>query len=335
MVKVFVFKFSLAILHFMDEQVELPKFTEEKRIDSHQVIMAKYSHDGKVLATVNVDYSISIWDSHDILVDTYELSFFHTRGNTRQNSYHAIFLDWSASSKYLYYRQCIVTWLDRMIELYIKTDSHTHKMCYRDLIKLEATKKGVIPSYAQYTDIDGLILLWLNGNIFLINDQGQVVRSVAMKQSQPLQHRIHIDTERRICIVACRNELYTLSLPDLEVISSYRDSVNDSPWRAIDYFHSCQVILAIPENFVLDGPVFYLLTAEGELEVSICRDPKQRLFWGEVHPSGRSILFCSEQGELILFRLEEKGFQWHVRIRVFIHFLGTYVSLQFYLSKEK
>ena len=68
-------------------------------------------------------------------------------------------------------------------------------MCYRDLIKLEATKKGVIPSYAQYTDIDGLILLWLNGNIFLINDQGQVVRSVAMKQSQPLQHRIHIDTE--------------------------------------------------------------------------------------------------------------------------------------------
>ena len=75
MVKVFVFKFSLAILHFMDEQVELPKFTEEKRIDSHQVIMAKYSHDGKVLATVNVDYSISIWDSHDILVDTYELSF--------------------------------------------------------------------------------------------------------------------------------------------------------------------------------------------------------------------------------------------------------------------
>ena len=208
-------------------------------------------------------------------------------------------------------------------------------MCYRDLIKLEATKKGVIPSYAQYTDIDGLILLWLNGNIFLINDQGQVVRSVAMMQSQPLQHRIHIDTERRICIVACRNELYTLSLPDLEVISSYRDSVNDSPWRAIDYFHSCQVILAIPENFVLDGPVFYLLTAEGELEVSICRDPKQRLFWGEVHPSGRSILFCSEQGELILFRLEEKGFQWHVRIRVFIHFLGTYVSLQFYLSKEK
>ena len=103
MVKVFVFKFSLAILHFMDEQVELPKFTEEKRIDSHQVIMAKYSHDGKVLSTVNVDYSISIWDSHDILVDTYELSFFHTRGNTRQNSYHAIFLDWSASSKYLYY----------------------------------------------------------------------------------------------------------------------------------------------------------------------------------------------------------------------------------------
>lgn len=124
-------------------------------------------------------------------------------------------------------------------------------MCYRDLIKLEATKKGVIPSYAQYTDIDGLILLWLNGNIFLINDQGQVVRSVAMKQSQPLQHRIHIDTERRICIVACRNELYTLSLPDLEVISSYRDSVNDSPWRAIDYFHSCQVILAIPEEFCL------------------------------------------------------------------------------------
>lgn len=228
-----------------------------------------------------------------------------------------------------------MTCLDRLIELNIKTDSHTLKMCYRDLIKLEATKKGVIPSYAQYTDIDGLILLWLNGNIFLINDQGQVVRSVAMKQSQPLQHRIHIDTERRICIVACRNELYTLSLPDLEVISSYRDSVNDSPWRAIDYFHSCQVILAIPENFVLDGPVFYLLTAEGELEVSICRDPKQRLFWGEVHPSGRSILFCSEQGELILFRLEEKGFQWHVRIRVFIHFLGTYVSLQFYLSKEK
>lgn len=88
---------------FMEEQIELPKFTEEKRFATHQVLMAKYSHDGKVLATVNGDYSISIWDSHDILVDTYEQSFFHTRGNTRQNSYHAVFLDWSASSKYLYY----------------------------------------------------------------------------------------------------------------------------------------------------------------------------------------------------------------------------------------
>ena len=193
-------------------------------------------------------------------------------------------------------------------------------MNYRELIKSETNKKGNIPSYAQYTDIDGLILLWLNGNIFLINDQGQVVRSTAMKQSQPTQQRIHIDTERHICIVACRNELYTLSLPDLEVVSSYRDSVNDSPWRAIDYFHSSQVVLAIPDNYVLDGPVFYLLTAEGDLEVSICRDPKQRLYWGEVHPSGRSILFCSEQGELVLFRLEEKGFQWHVRDASFDQF---------------
>ena len=87
----------------MEEPAELPKFFEEKHLPSKQVLLAKYSHDGKVLATVNSNYSLSIWDSSNILVDTFEQTFFQSRGSNRSNSYHAVFLDWSASSRYLYY----------------------------------------------------------------------------------------------------------------------------------------------------------------------------------------------------------------------------------------
>lgn len=341
----------------MEEQTKLPKFVEEKRYSSKQVLIARCSRDGNTTATVNHDYSISIWDSSNLLVDTYELEFFQFHDVSPSPAYRSVFLDWESSGRYLYYivdrngflidvygtkkicktftfaslrvltcrfdkvlnsfschptkeRLCVVTCLDKLIELDISNDNHTIVMTYRDLVKQEPNKKESIYSYAQYIGIDDLILLWLNGTIFLVDRSGQVVRSIPIKLSQPLQQRIHIDLEQRICIVACRNDLLTLSLPELEVMSSYRDSVNDSPWRSLDYFAREHIILAIPENYVLDGPVFYLITSEGDLEVSICRDPKQRLDWGIVHPSGKSILFCSEHGELIVFKREEKGFQW-------------------------
>ena len=205
---------------------------------------------------------------------------------------------------------CIVTCLDKVILLNINKDSHEVLINYRDLAKTDSAKRMSIPSYAQYAGVDDLVLLWIPGTLLLVQ-QGKIIKSVPVKPCQPLQQRIFVDYTNQKCIVACRNELLTLSLPDLEIQSSYRDSVNDSSWKSIDYLAREHLLLAIPETYVLEGPVFYLLPSEGELEVAIYREPKQHLVWGGIHPSGRSILFCNEQGELVLFRRKEECV-WHV-----------------------
>lgn len=86
----------------MGEGVELPEFFQERTVQARPVLLAKYSHDGKLLAVVHNDYSLSIWDSQDILVNTFEQLFFQPRAGGRSNAYHVVFLEWSASDKYLY-----------------------------------------------------------------------------------------------------------------------------------------------------------------------------------------------------------------------------------------
>lgn len=207
-------------------------------------------------------------------------------------------------------RTCVVTCLDKLILLKLDPDSHEVLISYRELVKTDATKKGTIPSFALFAGVDGLILLWIPGHIYLIQPNKQILSSVAVKPSPPLRQRIVVDYAEHKCMVACRNELFTLSLPSLEVQSSYRDSVNDPSWKAIDYLPRDRLLLAVPEAYVLEGPVFYLLPLEGELEVAIYREPKEHLVCGAFHPSGRSILLWSEQGELVLFRKEQRT--WHV-----------------------
>ena len=88
---------------FMKESVELPHFVEDREIESKPVYMAKFSHNGELLAVVHTDYSLSIWDANDILVNTYEQAFFTQKSQSDSNSVHVIFLDWSASDRYLYF----------------------------------------------------------------------------------------------------------------------------------------------------------------------------------------------------------------------------------------
>lgn len=88
----------------MDKSIELPIFVEEKQFKTMPVLCAQYSRDGKALAVVYHDYTLSIWDSSDLLTETREINEYHPdlqshRNNTNFN----IFLDWSASSRYLYY----------------------------------------------------------------------------------------------------------------------------------------------------------------------------------------------------------------------------------------
>ena len=87
----------------MEEQTKLPKFVEEKRYSSKQVLIARCSRDGNTTATVNHDYSISIWDSSNLLVDTYELEFFQLHDVSPSTAYRSVFLDWESSGRYLYY----------------------------------------------------------------------------------------------------------------------------------------------------------------------------------------------------------------------------------------
>ena len=87
----------------MKESVELPHFVEDREIESKPVYMAKFSHNGELLAVVHTDYSLSIWDANDILVNTYEQTFFTQKSQSDSNSVHVIFLDWSASDRYLYF----------------------------------------------------------------------------------------------------------------------------------------------------------------------------------------------------------------------------------------
>ena len=86
----------------MEESESLPIFKESERISSSPIRLAKYSSNGKLLAIVHADLSLSIWDSEDILVNTYEQSFFETKSKNKSNSHHVVFLEWSASNRYLY-----------------------------------------------------------------------------------------------------------------------------------------------------------------------------------------------------------------------------------------
>ena len=89
----------------MEEQTKLPKFVEEKRYSSRQVLIARCSRDGSTTAAVNHDYSISIWDSSNLLVDTYEQEFFQFHEVSPSTTFRSVFLDWESSGRYLYYMQ--------------------------------------------------------------------------------------------------------------------------------------------------------------------------------------------------------------------------------------
>lgn len=88
----------------MEEAIKFPKFVEDKRFVTKPVLMARYSRDGKALAVVYTDCHISIWDSNDLLVETREFSPEELSLPLPQDLHGGIvFLDWSASSRYLFY----------------------------------------------------------------------------------------------------------------------------------------------------------------------------------------------------------------------------------------
>ena len=88
----------------MDKSIELPRFVEEKRFKTMSVFCAQYSRDGKALAVVYYDFTLSIWDSSDLMTETREIFEYYPELQSHRDITNAgIFLDWSASSRYLYY----------------------------------------------------------------------------------------------------------------------------------------------------------------------------------------------------------------------------------------
>ena len=90
--------------YLMDNVIELPRFVEEKQFRTIPAFCARYSRDGKALAIVYNDYTLSIWDSSDLMTETRELfEYFPDLQYHHDIKKSSIFLDWSASSQYLYY----------------------------------------------------------------------------------------------------------------------------------------------------------------------------------------------------------------------------------------
>ena len=207
---------------------------------------------------------------------------------------------------------CLVTCLDKLIEVDIQKDVTRTLLNYRDRFRSDTTRKASFPSYAQYTGFDDLILLCVQGYLCLVNQNGEILNERLLKFSPLFQQRICINREDRTCILARRSELLTISLPSMETISSYRDSVNDSPWKCVESLPSQKLVMAMPENYVLDGPVFFIMPPENNVDVVVYREPKQRMAWGLLHPSGNSILFCTDQRELLLYRNEDRTIHWNV-----------------------
>ena len=114
----FILIFSLLSGFSMEKSEALPQFYEDKHIQSKPVHLARFSKDGKLLAIVHTDLSLSIWDSQDILVNTFEQSFYESRSKNRSNSHHIVFLDWSATNKYIY---LIIDCTGYQIDVYSKT----------------------------------------------------------------------------------------------------------------------------------------------------------------------------------------------------------------------
>ena len=207
---------------------------------------------------------------------------------------------------------CLVTCLDKLIEVDIQKDATRTLLNYRDRFRSDTTKRSSLPSYAQYTGFDDLILLCVHGYLCLVNQNGEIINQCQLKFTPTFQQRVCINREDHTCILACRSELLTISLPSMETISSYRDSVNNSPWKCVESVPSRKLIMAMPQDYVLEGPVFYIMPPENEVDVVIYREPKQQLAWGLLHPSGNSILFCTEQNQLLLYRNEDRTIHWNV-----------------------
>ena len=214
---------------------------------------------------------------------------------------------------------CIVTCLDNLIELNINENQHSKLLDYHEEAKVDSSKKTSIISYAEYTGLDDTILLWLQTRLRLIRRNGTTISSIQLKNSQPLQQRIRIIPSEKRCIIAFRNEITVYSLPDFEVELTYRDTVNDSIWKVIDYCPQDQFIVALPEHYVSEGPVFYLIPLQGGMDNQIYREPQKKFCWCILHPSGNTVLFCDDDddGDIILFRREKKEFTWNV----FLYFI--------------
>ena len=209
---------------------------------------------------------------------------------------------------------CVVTCMDRLIELNINNDSHNSLMNYRDLVKAEGIKKMSLPSYAEYLGFDDLFLIWLQGIICVVQRDATIVSQQRIKPVWPNSLRIRINRIHRTCVIACRNEILCLSVPSLKVLATYRDTVNDFVWRSVDLIPTERILLSVPDSYVLDGPAYYLLFEENSSDVQISRSLRQQLLWGFFHPSGRSIIFCTDRGELIQFLRNEKGAVWNVSV---------------------
>ena len=211
--------------------------------------------------------------------------------------------------------------MDEVIELDIKNDKHAVIYNYHEEMKTDSSRKMNSYSYAEYTTIDNIIVLWLQSKLLLIQSN-QVIKWVSLKTSQPLQQRIRIDNEKRLCMVACRNEIFLFSLPDLVIENTHRDTINDIPFKSIDYLSKEDMILALPDTYKFGAPVFYLYPSKHKVDSQDCRDLQHSLYWGILHPSGNSIFFCDNEGGIIIFRKEMKDFIWSVRFFFsFIHSL--------------
>ena len=206
---------------------------------------------------------------------------------------------------------CLACSQDTLIEINIETDCKQKKIDYQHLNSAERKSKTAV--YAQYTGVNNTILLWVKGYAHILDENGIPLIEYKIKPCPPGRQRTYIDIERKQFAITSQKELYVLSIIEKDEIRSYRDHVNESSWGSLSYFQEDELILAVPTNYVTEGPVFYILTGSGKLEVSIFREPRQILLWGIVHPSGRTILFSTEVGELIQFRRESDEFQWHVR----------------------
>ncbi|KAK8808602.1 hypothetical protein WA158_008503 [Blastocystis sp. Blastoise] len=303
--------------------------------------IASFSKDGELLAVVNNDLTITMFDCKFIWVPTKEYMLFsEDEIQFEKVNQDFIFIDWSADNKSLYFivdthgfiidaykgcvikrfflpnrltsfichphenDLCLITTNNKLIETNYITGIESLIYDYNDMsITSDMNSKRILSSFAIYIPYSTRILLWISNTLFCYDKiTHQQIKQITLKLSTPCASRISIDSKGTFFIVTNRSEITGFHIHDFVPFLSYKDTVNQVTWKSCSINPDSTQILGIPSGFQTGTPIFILYDKDDNTQLERFNEPFKEIKWAMWQPVVGTLVVCTSSGELMKYQ---------------------------------